>query len=125
MLAAIILAAYGWSLRSYGAGSHAHTMALFALIGVQIGHMFNCRSRTRSAFEGLFRNPFIWGAIVIVIALQFLALYQPFLARVLDTHKLNATDWGIVAATIVWPVLVVEITKAVFHRTSDPANKKI
>lgn len=87
--------------------------------------MFNCRSRTRSAFEGLFRNPFIWGAIVIVIALQFLALYQPFLARVLDTHKLNATDWGIVAATIVWPVLVVEITKAVFHRTSDPANKKI
>ncbi|MBS1806917.1 MAG: cation-transporting P-type ATPase [Acidobacteria bacterium] len=115
LLAAIILAAYGWALQSYGAGSHARTVALFALIGVQVGHMFNCRSRTHSAFEGFFRNPFIWGAIFIVIILQALALYQPFLARVLDTHKLNATDWGIIAATIILPILVVEITKAIFR----------
>jgi P-type Ca2+ transporter type 2C len=116
LLAAIILAAYGWSLDTYGAGAHARTMALFALIGVQIGHMFNCRSRSRSAFVGLFRNPFVWGAIGIVAVLQLLALYQPFLARVLDTHPLNATDWSVVAVTIVLPVLVVEIVKAISQR---------
>ncbi|MFN7927605.1 MAG: HAD-IC family P-type ATPase [Blastocatellia bacterium] len=113
LLAGIILAAYGWSLQTYGAGAHARTMALFALIGVQIGHMFNCRSRSRSAFAGFFRNPFVWGAIVIVVILQLLALYQPFLARVLDTRRLNATDWSIVTITIVLPVLVVEIAKAI------------
>jgi Ca2+-transporting ATPase len=123
LLAAIILAAYGWALHSYGSGSHARTMALFALIGVQIGHMFNCRSRTRSAFEGIFRNPFIWGAIAIVVILQWLALYQPFLAQVLDTHKLHTTDWCVIAATIVLPVLVVESTKLVFRRLRG--SKKI
>lgn len=116
LLAAIILGAYAWALQNYGSGSHARTVALFALIGVQIGHMFNCRSRTRSAFTGLFRNPFVWGAIVIVVILQGLALYQPFLARVLDTHKLTSTDWSVITATVALPVLVVEITKGLSRR---------
>ena len=116
MLAAIILAAYGWALRQYGEGSHARTMALFALVGVQIGHTFNCRSRIHSAFTGLFRNPFVWVAIAIVITLQLLALYQPFLARVLDTHPLNAPDWWIIASTIILPIIVVEITKLIARR---------
>ena len=111
LLAGIILAAYGWALQQYGGGSHARTMALFALVGVQIGHTFNCRSRIHSAFTGLFRNPFVWGAIVIVVTLQILALYQPFLARVLDTHPLNANDWWVIAGTIVLPIIVVEIAK--------------
>lgn len=115
LLAAIILAAYGWALQKYGAGDHARTVALFALVGVQIGHTFNCRSRVRSAFVGLFRNPFVWGAVAIVVVLQLLALYQPFLARVLDTVPLNPNDWWIIAATIVLPVLVVDLTKWIWR----------
>ena len=111
LLAAIILAAYGWALQQYGGGAHARTVALFALVGVQIGHTFNCRSRVRSAFAGIFRNPFVWGAVAIVVILQLLALYQPLLARLLNMHPLNANDWWVIAATIVLPVVVVEITK--------------
>jgi Ca2+-transporting ATPase len=116
LLASIILAAYGWALQQYGGGAHARTIALFALVGVQIGHTFNCRSRVRSAFVGLFRNPFVWGAVAIVVTLQLLALYQPFLARVLDTHPLNAPDWWVISSTIVLPVVVVEITKLMTRR---------
>jgi Ca2+-transporting ATPase len=115
LLAGIILAAYGWALREYGAGAHARTIALFALVGVQIGHTFNCRSRVRSAFDGMFRNPFVWGAVAIVVTLQLLALYQPFLARVLDTHPLSANDWRVIGGTIVVPVVVVELTKLFFR----------
>jgi Ca2+-transporting ATPase len=111
LLAGIILAAYGWALQQYGGGSHARTIALFALVGVQIGHTFNCRSRIHSAWVGLFRNPFVWAAIAIVVTLQWLALYQPFLARVLDTHPLNPHDWWVIAGTIVLPLVVVEIAK--------------
>ncbi|HEX4945582.1 MAG TPA: cation-transporting P-type ATPase [Blastocatellia bacterium] len=113
LLAGIILAAYGWALQQYGGGSHARTIALFALVGVQIGHTFNCRSRLHSAFTGLFRNQFVWAAVAIVITLQLLALYQPFLARVLDTHPLNANDWWVIAGTIILPVVFVEIAKFV------------
>jgi Ca2+-transporting ATPase len=111
LLAGIILAAYGWALQQYGGGSHARTIALFALVGVQIGHTFNCRSRIHSAFVGLFRNPFVWAAVAMVVTLQLLALYQPFLARVLDTHPLNPNDWWVIAGTIVVPIVVVEIAK--------------
>ena len=41
-----------------------------ALIGVQVGHTFNCRSRSRSAFDGFFSNPHIWYAMATVLAIQ-------------------------------------------------------
>src|SRR5207344_355035 len=70
MLAVITLAVYGWALHLYGPGAHARTVALLALVAVQLGHMFNCRSRRYSAFSGLFRNPFLWIATAVVIGLQ-------------------------------------------------------
>jgi Ca2+-transporting ATPase len=73
--------------------------------------MFNCRSRTRSAFDGLFRNPFIWVATAIVIALQLLAVYLPPLALVLGTVRPVAVDWLIIGLCTVAPVMIVELTK--------------
>jgi len=116
MLATFALAAYAWALRVYGEGSHARTIALFAIIGVQLGHMFNCRSRTRSAFSALFRNPFLWVATVIVVSLQLLAIYFSPLAKVLGTVHLLTVDWLIVAVCTIAPIVVVECTKALGRR---------
>lgn len=113
MLAALALGAYAWALETYGPGEHSRTVALFAIIGAQLGHVFNCRSRSRSALEGLFRNPFIWIATAIVISLQLLAVYLSPLARVLGTVRPSATDWLIVSLCVVTPVVIVELTKAV------------
>jgi Ca2+-transporting ATPase len=113
MLAAIVLAAYGWALNEYGAGAHARTVALFALIGVQIGHAFNCRSRIRSAFDGLFRNPYVWGAVAIVVVLQLLAVWLKPLAQVLNVVELTTQDWIVSGLAISVPVVIVEITKLV------------
>ncbi|HZS03506.1 MAG TPA: HAD-IC family P-type ATPase [Blastocatellia bacterium] len=118
MLAAIILAAYGWALSTYGAGAHAQTVALFVLVGVQLGHMFNCRSRTRSAFDGLFNNGFVWGAAALVLVLQLLAVWLPPLARVLRTVPPVATDWGIIGLSVIMPVIIVELTKFILRRVS-------
>ena len=118
MVAAIILAAYGWALSAYGAGAHAQTIALFAVVGVQLGHMFNCRSRTRSALEGLFSNGFVWGAAAIVIVLQLLAIWLSPLARVLRTVPPTAMDWGIIGLTVLAPIVIVEITKFIARRTA-------
>jgi Ca2+-transporting ATPase len=112
MLAAISLTLYQWALRSDGEGAHARTMALFALIAVQLGHMFNCRSRTHSAFEGLLRNPLIWVAAVVVVCLQLLTIYFAPLARVLGTVRLNNRDWLLVAMAVILPIAIVEVTKA-------------
>ena len=113
MLAAFALAAYAWALQRYGSGAHARTVALLALIAVQLGHMFNCRSRTRSAFTALFTNPFIWVATVIVISLQLLAVYVSPLAQVLGMARPSESDWLIVSFCVAAPVVIVELTKAV------------
>jgi P-type Ca2+ transporter type 2C len=112
LLSAIVLLIYAWAIGVYGEGAHARTVTLMAIIGVQLGHMFNCRSRTRSAFAGLSRSPFIWGAAVIVIGLQLAAVYVTPLARVLNTTRLTSTDWLTTGGAVVAPIVFVEATKS-------------
>jgi Ca2+-transporting ATPase len=116
MLAAINLAAYVWALDRYGAGAHARTLALLVLVSGQLGHLFNCRSRINSAFEGVTRNPYIWMAAGSMIGLQLLAVYFAPLARVLDLVPPARIDWTVTAIAAVVPVVVVELTKAFARR---------
>jgi len=113
LLAAITLSIYAWALDAYGEGAHARTVTLITIIGVQLGHLFNCRSRTRSAFEGLSRNPFIWVATAIVIVLQLVAIYVEPVARVLNTTRLTSTDWLIAGGAVIATILFVEATKSI------------
>ncbi len=132
MLAAIALAAYLWALREYGEGRQARTVAMLALVGVQLGHFFNCRSTTRSVFRNFFSNPYIFVAAAMVIALQALAVYFPPLARILDTAPPNKYDLAVIGLTVILPVIIVEIYKflpskrssneLIPHRTSGSAN---
>ena len=122
LLAAITLSVYAWAVDAYGEGAHARTVALMAIIGVQLGQMFNCRSRTRSAFEGLLRNPFIWIATVIVIALQLIAIYVDPIAHVLNTTRLSSIDWLLAAVCVIAPVVFVEATKDLARRRTTPVT---
>ena len=116
MLALIILAGYMWALDAYGEGAHARTMALMSLVGVQIGHMFNCRSRTDSAGKALAANPFLWLATLLVIGLQLSALYYKPLARVLDVSRLNTKDWLVICIVTLLPIAIVEGVKILLRR---------
>ena len=116
LLASIALGVYTWALQRYGPGPHARTLALFSLVAVQLGHTFNCRSRTRSAFEGLFRNPFLWIAAFVVILLQLLAVYLSPLTAVLGTVKPSMIDWLVICTSGLLTIAVVEITKLAAKR---------
>jgi Ca2+-transporting ATPase len=116
MLAAIALGSYLWALQTYGPGSHARTIALFSLVSVQLGHTFNCRSKTRSAFEGLFRNRFLWIAVCMVVALQLSAVYFSPLARILDTTQPSLMDWVIICSCGLLTVTIVELVKLFSRR---------
>lgn len=113
MLAGITLGVYAWALHVYGPGSHSRTIALFALVSVQLGHTFNCRSRRRSAFDGVFRTPFIWIAVVIVVLLQLLAAYFAPLATVLGTVRPSATDWIVISSCGLLAIAIVEVAKRI------------
>jgi Ca2+-transporting ATPase len=88
-------------------------------VGSQLGHLYNCRSRTHSVFIGFFRNTYIFAATGVVIVLQILAIYFAPLAQVLDTVRPTATDFGVILLATVSPIIIVEITK-LFARRKSP-----
>jgi P-type Ca2+ transporter type 2C len=112
MLAAVALGAYVWALHSYGEGPHARTIALCALVAVQLGHTFNCRSRVASVLSGIFDNLHIWAATATVVALQALAIAFPPLARLLALTRPSTTDLVVITSCALLPIVVVEIYKA-------------
>lgn len=124
MLAALCLGAYLWALQTYGPGTHARTIALFALVFVQLGHTFNCRSRTRSAFDGLFRNRFLWFAAFIVVLLQLSAIYFQPLAAILDTTKPSLIDWVVISGCGLLTIAIVEVTKLFLPQRSTKAQNR-
>ncbi|ABG05985.1 ATPase, P-type, K/Mg/Cd/Cu/Zn/Na/Ca/Na/H-transporter [Rubrobacter xylanophilus DSM 9941] len=83
----------------------AQTMAFTTLVLFQIFNVFNARSFGRSAFAGLFRNPWLWGALLLSLLLQVLVVYAPFLHPAFGTVPLSLQEWGLcaaVASTVLW-----------------------
>ena len=118
MLGALALGAYLWALQRYGPGAHSQTVALFTLVAVELGHMFNCRSRSRSALSGLFRNLFLWIAVAIVVLLQIAAAYFAPLCGVLGTVRPLPLDWAVICACTILTIAIVEFAKLVFRSNS-------
>jgi Ca2+-transporting ATPase len=116
MLAAIALLAYLWALGVYGEGAHSRTIALMALIGVQLGHFFNCRSRVRSVFSRPFSNLWIYAAAAMVVFLQIAAVLWSPLAGVLGLTVPNLGDLLVIIGTVLLPIVIVEITKVFVRR---------
>jgi len=115
LLAALGLGAYLWALQTYGPGAEARTVALFSLVAVQLGHTFNCRSRSRSAFDGVLRSPFLWIAVLVVVSLQLLAAYFSPLSVILGTVKPSLMDWVVICSSGLLAIVVVEVAKAIFR----------
>jgi Ca2+-transporting ATPase len=90
----------------------AWTISLTVLAAFQWLNAWNCRSEDRSIFEvNPFSNKFLLGATGIVITLQFLAVYHPFMQGLLHTAPLAPADWFIIIPIALSIVLVEEVRK--------------
>ncbi|HTM23572.1 MAG TPA: cation-translocating P-type ATPase [Vicinamibacterales bacterium] len=107
---------------------YGQTMAFTTLVLGQLFNVFNARSDDRSAFDGLFSNPWLWGAVGLSLLLQALVVYAPFLQRAFSTTALTAADWvrcTAAASTVLW---FRELSKVVARltlprRTSSPLRR--
>jgi P-type Ca2+ transporter type 2C len=97
---------------------YARTMAFTTLMLFQLFNVPNARSDEQSAFHGLFRNPWLWGAVLLSLLLQFLVVYAPFLQPAFGTVALNFGDWllcAAVASSVLW---LREVSKLVVRAVS-------
>ena len=95
----------------------AWTMSLTTLAVFQWFNAWNCRSENKSIFQmKFFSNKFLVGATIIVIVLQFLAVYNPLMQRILHTTALSLLDWILIITVGLSIVLVEEIRKFFYRR---------
>ncbi|WP_040214318.1 cation-translocating P-type ATPase [Clostridium polynesiense] len=98
---------------------HAQTMAFIVLSVSQLIHSLNLRNDKKSIFSiGLFTNKYLLGAIAVGIFLQDIVITVPFLANVFNVNDLIMSDWIIVSALAVVPLIANEIIK-IFKRAKD------
>jgi P-type Ca2+ transporter type 2C len=90
-------------------------------------HLFNClnaRSDTRSAFDHLFVNPWLWGAMALSLVLQIAVVQLPFLNTAFGTAPLTLQQWLVCAAMGSVVLGYCEVRKAAlrFFASSPPPS---
>ena len=89
----------------------AQTMAVTFVILFQIFYMIHCRSLQDTLLKiGFFSNPTVFWGIGVVLALQALFIYVPFMQRVFRTAPLSLLDIGLAVAAgfVIFPVISLE-----------------
>ncbi len=95
-----------------GSGAHARTMAFTVLAAYQWYHALNARSSTSSVFSiGLFSNLWLWGGILLAMALQVLVVHTRAGRTLFGLEPLGLADWGLVAAAAASIFAVDELLK--------------
>ncbi len=108
----------GGLIRGSGSIAYGQTMAFTTLMLFQLFNAFNATSDTRSAFDGLFHNHWLWGAVGLSLALQACVVYVPFLQQAFSTTALTLIDWltcAAMASSVLW---ISELVK-VLRRAKD------
>jgi Ca2+-transporting ATPase len=113
VMTATILAGYYYSVH-YLADSYeeANTIAFFSLALAQLIHPFNLTSAGDSFFRNpIFRNSFLWIAIVLCLILLAVALFVPFLQDVLNLAMPKPRSWLIIMLASIAPMFIIRIIK--------------
>jgi Ca2+-transporting ATPase len=96
--------------------SKAWTISLTTLAVFQWFNAWNCRSNSESIFKlNPFKNKFLVGGTLIVITLQILAVYTPFLQKILHTVPLSLFDWTSIILVAFSIVIFEEIRKMYYN----------
>jgi Ca2+-transporting ATPase len=104
------------SLLGYAA-ERAVTVSFLTLAFAQLLHVFNMRDVDSSFFSNeVFRNRFVWGALVLCTGVMLAVVYFPPLAGVLHVVAPDVRGWLLVAIASSLPLLVGQFSLAVRGR---------
>ncbi len=116
------LSAYLFALRGGGEIERAITIAFMTLALAQLFHVFNARRHDQVFISRrLFQNGWVWSAVAFTLGLQLMAVYFGPLSRVLETVPLSTSDWSVVVAAALVPLLLGQLGKTARASMSRPA----
>jgi Ca2+-transporting ATPase len=93
----------------------ASTIAFSILAVDSLIYVFSIRSLRHSLWQkDIFSNKYLVIAVILGFALQLVAIYHPFLQKILQTVSLNLTDWSLIFFICIIEVIVIEGIKYMF-----------
>lgn len=95
---------------------HARTAGFTVLVFAQLFNCFSARSETVSAFNDLFVNGWLWGAVILSALLQIAVVHLPPLNVAFGTTPLSLRDWLLclgMGSAVLW---FAELRKWVLRR---------
>ena len=108
---AVFAGALVWQGKSEG---EAVTLAFVTLALAQLWRVFNMRDPDAGVFRNaITRNPYVWGALGLCVALVAAAVYLPGLARVLQLLPLTTEGLAVALAASLVPLAGGIVVKAV------------
>lgn len=114
LMAVVVLAAMGiatWVLEYDLARAVTVTFCTLAL--AQLWHVFNMRDDMRRVIDNeIVRNYWIWGAIVLCLALILLAVYVPALSDILALSPPDGRGWALIVGASLVPLLAGPAVRA-------------
>jgi len=99
----------------------ARTMAVNTLVFFEIFYLFSSRYFVRSIFskEGFFGNRYVLYAAGILVVLQALFTYAPFMQNIFGTAGLQAAEWLLIIIVSSSVLFLVELEKLLLRKFSS------
>ncbi len=120
------LATFWYSLNRGDTLEFARTISFSTMAFGQLFHIFNAREKKKFGIDkAILQNPYLIGALVISVALQFTAIYVPFLNKVLKTVPLSGSAMLIVLAGSAIPTALIQIQRIIRQRDSNAEEKYV
>lgn len=112
MMAVGVFGLFVWERWGGASLAEARTVAVNVFIMVELFYLFNCRSLTKSIFSlGLSSNPWVIGGSALMIMLQILFTYTPWMNRIFDSAPISLAAWGKILLIALTVYIVVGVEK--------------
>ncbi len=89
----------------------ASTVAVNVIIFGKIFYLFNIRTAAPALSRSFWTNPMAFVTIAVMILLQLVFTYVPFMQSVFSTAALRLENWGVIIATGTIVLIVAELDK--------------
>jgi magnesium-transporting ATPase (P-type) len=111
----MFLAGYGmfhWHLQNGSSEAHARTAAVTVFVVIEMLYLFNCRSLIYPLRHvGFWTNKWVFIGVGVMLTLQLLFVYAPWMNRLFHTSALSLQDWAIIIGIGVVVYVAVAIEK--------------
>lgn len=118
------MALFEWSIADSGDISRARTVVFTFLVFKTLLYTFSIRSMRRPIWKiGFFSNKYLIISVLFGALLQLIAVYVPFMQKLLKTVPLYSKEWALILAACFIIMIMIEISKFIYSKSNFKFQK--